>query len=66
MAAPPVQLKSYGSTMGSDVDFKNMLAFVNEHKIVPVIDSIYDLKDGNSAVEKMANSPQFGKIILKI
>ena len=60
------QLTIHGSTMGSDLDFKNMLDFVNKHKIVPVIDSVYDLKDGNTAIERMTHSPQFGKIVLKI
>ncbi|MEZ4935753.1 MAG: zinc-binding dehydrogenase [Saprospiraceae bacterium] len=60
------QLSIHGTTMGSDLEFKKMVDFVNEHKIVPVVDSVYDLEDGNSAVEKMKTSPQFGKIVLKI
>ena len=60
------QLSIHGSTMGSDQEFKNMLAFVSEHQIVPVIDSAYKLENGNAAVEKMAKSPQFGKIVLNI
>ncbi len=60
------QLSIHGSTMGSDLEFKKMIDFVSKHKIVPVVDSVYDLKDGNAAVEKMTESPQFGKIVLKI
>ncbi|MEO1261599.1 MAG: zinc-binding dehydrogenase [Bacteroidota bacterium] len=60
------QLSIHGSTMGSDLEFEKMLHFVNEHKIVPVVDSIYELENGNAAVEKMANSPQFGKIVVRI
>jgi D-arabinose 1-dehydrogenase-like Zn-dependent alcohol dehydrogenase len=60
------QLSIHGTTMGSDLEFKKMVDFVNEHKIVPVVDSVYDLENGNSAVEKMKTSLQFGKIVLKI
>lgn len=60
------QLSVHGTTMGSDSEFKKMVDFVNEHKIIPVVDSVYDLKDGNDAVGKMKASPQFGKIVLKI
>lgn len=60
------QLSIHGTTMGSDLEFKKMVDFVNEHKIIPVVDSVYDLEDGNSAVVKMKSSPQFGKIVLKM
>lgn len=60
------QMTIHGSTMGSDLDFKKMVDFVNKYEIVPVVDSVYDLKDGNAAINKMTNSPQFGKIVLKI
>ena len=60
------QLSIHGSTMGSDAEFEQMIDFVSEHKIVPVVDSVYALQDGNEAVEKMTNSPQFGKIVLRI
>ncbi len=60
------QLSIHGSTMGSDLEFEKMLDFVSKHKIVPVVDSVFDLKDGNAAIEMMADSPQFGKIVLRI
>ena len=52
--------------MGSNIEFASMLDFVEKHKIVPVVDSVYNLEDGNEAIEKMTHSPQFGKIVLKI
>lgn len=60
------QLSILGSTMGSDADFKRMLALVSEKKIVPIVDQIFNLKDGNEAFALMKTSPQFGKYILKI
>ena len=60
------QLSILGSTMGSDLDFERMLSFVSEYEIVPIIDRVFDLKDGNKAFELMKTSPQFGKYVLKI
>ena len=58
------QISILGSTMGSDQDFRAMLAFVSTHKIKPVIDKTYPLKDGNLAFERMNAGDQFGKIVL--
>ncbi|MCO6476595.1 MAG: zinc-binding dehydrogenase [Phaeodactylibacter sp.] len=60
------QLSIYGSTMGSDAEFGQMLDFVSTHKIVPVVDRIFGLQDGNEAVQMMKKNPQFGKIVLRI
>lgn len=60
------QLRIVGTTMGSPDDFTAMLKFVNHHKLKPVIDSIRPLTDGNTALEEMASSPQFGKSVLSI
>ena len=58
------QLDVLGSTMGSPDDFANMLKFVEERKIVPVIDSEYRLSDITSAYRKMNDHRQFGKIVV--
>ena len=60
------QLSILGSTMGSDAEFEKMLEFVNRHKIVPVVDKIFPLKNGNDALEMMAQNRQFGKLVLSI
>ncbi|MBK7232791.1 MAG: zinc-binding dehydrogenase [Saprospiraceae bacterium] len=39
---------------------------VSNHKIVPVIDSIFGLNQINDAFERMNNGLQFGKIIIQI
>ncbi|HVS92789.1 MAG TPA: zinc-binding dehydrogenase [Mucilaginibacter sp.] len=59
------QLQILGTTMGSPADFKAMTDFVNEHKIVPVVDEVFPLAQAQKAIDKMANSSQFGKIVLK-
>jgi len=59
------QISIFGSTMGSDRDFNDMLQFVNKHKIKPVLDSLYNLEDFNIASKRMEEGKQFGKIVLK-
>ncbi|MEO7176987.1 MAG: zinc-binding dehydrogenase [Saprospiraceae bacterium] len=60
------QLNIMGSTMGNDEEFSEMLSFVNQHKIKPVIDEVFPLKEGNAALQKMQEASQFGKIVLRI
>lgn len=60
------QLRLQGSTMGSPQDFEAMLAFVEQHRITPVIDAEFPLADGNQAIERMATSPQFGKYVIVV
>jgi zinc-binding alcohol dehydrogenase/oxidoreductase len=60
------QIVIMGSTMGTADEFAAMVALINAHKIVPVVDSVYDLKDGNAALQRMDEGGQFGKIVLAI
>lgn len=60
------QLDIRGSSMGSPADFRAMLEFVSKHKIKPVIDRVYDMKDVVAAAERMNHAGQFGKIVLRI
>lgn len=60
------QLKLIGSTMGSPADFRGMLQLVEKHQIRPVIDQTFPLSEGNAALERMRQSQQFGKIVLKM
>lgn len=59
------QLSILGSTMGSNADFAAMISFVIQHEIVPVIDSVFPLEMAQTAIEKMGNSGQMGKIVLE-
>jgi NADPH:quinone reductase-like Zn-dependent oxidoreductase len=58
------QLKIIGSTMGSDQDFSDMIAFVKQHKIHPVIDQVFSLEKAMKAFERMRAGDQLGKIVL--
>ncbi len=60
------QLQILGSTMGSEQDFAEMLALVNQHQIRPVVDSVFALKDADKAFQRMEAGEQFGKICLEM
>jgi len=60
------QLSILGSTMGSDKDFINMLAFVNHHRIRPRIARIFPLEDAQAAMDYLASGAQTGKVVLRI
>ncbi|HKK89711.1 MAG TPA: zinc-binding dehydrogenase, partial [Saprospiraceae bacterium] len=58
------QLNILGSTMGSDKDFQEMVGFVEQHKISPLVSSVHSLSDGKVAFEAMDRQEQTGKIVL--
>ncbi len=60
------QISILGSTMGTTAEFQAMLAMVEKHRIVPVVDSVFKLEDGNKALKRLEDSQQFGKVVLKI
>lgn len=59
-----------GSTMGSRKEFADMVKFVSEKKIVPVVSrSVYGLQniDGiDSLFEDMKSGSQFGKLVVEL
>jgi NADPH:quinone reductase-like Zn-dependent oxidoreductase len=60
------QLSIFGSTMGTQTEFRDMLAFVSNNQIQPVIDKILPFEQIEEAMQKMDSGSQFGKIVLKI
>lgn len=60
------QLQILGTTMGTTEEFKAMHQFICGHQIIPVISDVFKLEDGASAIALMANSSQFGKIVLEV
>lgn len=58
-----------GSTMGSFAEFTKAVEFIEQHKIVPVVDKVYDgLSQDNAEAmfERMKNGQQFGKLVIRI
>ncbi len=60
------QISILGTTMGSRVEFAEMLAFINKHKISPVVDAVYSIEDYEEAFCRLEKSDQFGKIAISI
>ena len=59
------QISLMGTTMGSPKDFSDMMEFIKQNKIKPVIDSVFPFSKLPEALERMETSTQFGKIILE-
>lgn len=60
------QLQILGSTGGDLAEFRDLLAFVERHGIVPVIDSEFALERATEALARLESGHQFGKIALNI
>jgi zinc-binding alcohol dehydrogenase/oxidoreductase len=60
------QISLMGSTMGSNDDFKEMIEYIENEKIVPVIDSVFELENITEAFEKLSGGDHFGKIVVRI
>ncbi|ELR69358.1 Alcohol dehydrogenase [Fulvivirga imtechensis AK7] len=59
------QLTLQGSTMGNDEEFKEMIDFVSEKKVEPLIDSVRPFEDITSAFDTIAKTTKTGKIVVK-
>ncbi len=60
------QLAIHGSTMGTSQDFAEMVAFVREKKVTPIVDSIFPLEKTEEAMRYMEAGKQFGKIVVSV
>ncbi|WP_151087600.1 zinc-binding dehydrogenase [Hymenobacter baengnokdamensis] len=58
------QLSILGSTMGSEQDFDAMLALVNEQQLVPIVDKVFPLAEGEAALRYLEAGQQLGKVVL--
>lgn len=59
-----------GSTMGSRKEFHDMVAFVREKKITPVVSRVVkgidNIKEIDELFEDMRSGTQFGKLVIEI
>ena len=58
------QVDIRGTTMGTDDEFKAMLALVAKHRIKPVVDRVFKLSEAVEANKLLEESAQMGKILL--
>lgn len=60
------QFNILGTSMGSKEEFDEMIQFILNHKIKPIIDQKYLLCDYRKGLTRMSDGLQFGNIILDI
>jgi zinc-binding alcohol dehydrogenase/oxidoreductase len=60
------QYNLLGSTMGSQEEYKEMIQFIETHKIKPVLDQVYSLNEFQEAFNRMEAAEQLGKIGFRI
>ncbi len=60
------QITLQGSTMGSDREFEDMLAFMTQHKIEPLVDSVRPFGEIVSAFDDIALSTKLGKLVVEL
>jgi len=60
------QLQVFGSTLGTNAEFADLLAFVERHRLAPVIDSVYGLDEVPAALARLESGRQFGKVAIEI
>ena len=58
------QLDLLGSSMGSYQDFDAMLQLVADKQLVPVVDKVFSLQEGEQALRYLDASQQLGKVVL--
>ncbi len=60
------QLSIFGTTMGNDAEFAEMLRFVEKHALRPIVDSIRPLAEAQHAYDRLNAGEQRGKVVLSI
>ena len=60
------QLQIIGSTLGNLQEFKDLLAFCEQHQIRPVIDRTFTMNQVHDALDVMSRAEQFGKLALDL
>ncbi len=60
------QISLLGTTMGSDQEFQEMLAFVSKHQIRPMVDSIRPFSKLAESFQDIAKTNKVGKIVFQV
>jgi len=55
-----------GIYVGSRADFEAMNAFIEQHKLVPVVDRVVPFEQAKTAFELMEQDKVFGKIVIRM
>jgi NADPH:quinone reductase-like Zn-dependent oxidoreductase len=60
------QLTVYGSTMGTQAEFAEMLRIFRDGKVKPVVDAVFPLAEAREAERRLEEKGQFGKVVLRV
>ncbi|MEN1967088.1 zinc-binding dehydrogenase [Lentibacillus sp. N15] len=60
------QYQFIGSTMGSREELREMLNFIAEHEIHPIVDRSFSLDEAQHAMDYLEQGKQFGKVAIRI
>ena len=55
-----------GSTMGNDAEFDAITKEFREGRLMPLVDSVFDISQGRQAFERLQSGQQFGKIVVRV
>ncbi|HEY7218677.1 MAG TPA: alcohol dehydrogenase catalytic domain-containing protein [Candidatus Binatia bacterium] len=61
-----LELKTHGSTLGSRIEFRLLISFMNATGIKPVIGTVFPLSEAAEVQRYVEKARQFGKVILNI
>lgn len=55
-----------GSTMGNDAEFAAVTDELREGRLLPPVDSVFDITEGRQAFERLQSGLQFGKVVVNV
>lgn len=55
-----------GSTMGNDAEFAMVTNELCEQRLMPPIDSVFDISQGREAFARLESGAQFGKVVVRV
>jgi NADPH:quinone reductase-like Zn-dependent oxidoreductase len=55
-----------GSTMGNNAEFNAVIAELRAGRLLSTVDSVFPLKDGRAAFERLESGQQFGKVVVTL
>src|SRR5690606_31648486 len=58
------QISIQGTTMGNDKEFEAMIKLVEDHKIIPIIDSVRPFQSIAAAFDVIESGKQSGKLVV--
>ncbi len=58
------QVSIIGTSMGSDIEFAEMVAFIDKYQIKPIIDKEFQMEDYQDAFRRFVDKDHYGKVVL--